>query len=164
MRASNLRPRQRGIPSSWSQTYIRNPDYRQKDKGLPYLDELVIRVDLDIRRGIDDLGKAADLTITVDPENIARGRASGLGVEELRLNGGAMVLFNTLRPPFDDPRARRAVAPALDSEEINERFYAGAGTPAKGRRASSAPPRRSPPSSSRRRRTTRPWRPGCSTR
>lgn len=115
-----------------SQTYVRNPDYWRKDSGLPYLDELVIRVDIDIRRGIDELGSAADLTILVDPENIARGRDRGLHVEELRLNGGAMVLFNTLHPPFDDPRARKAVALALSSKEINDRFYGGAGTPAKG--------------------------------
>ncbi|WP_436788425.1 ABC transporter substrate-binding protein [Yinghuangia sp. YIM S10712] len=114
------------------QTYVRNPDYWQKSQGLPYLDELVIRFDIDVQRGVESLGKTSDLTITIDPENIARGRSQGLGVEELRLNGGAMVLFNTAQPPFDDPRARRAVALALDSGEINEKFYAGAGTPAKG--------------------------------
>ncbi|MGR6999752.1 ABC transporter substrate-binding protein [Yinghuangia aomiensis] len=54
-------------------------------------------------------------------------------------NGGAMVLFNTTTGPFADPRARRAVALALSGSEINDKFYKGAGTPAKGIFSSSSP-------------------------
>ncbi len=121
------------------QVYVRNPDYWQKDKGLPYLDELVIRVDMDVRRGLDSLGKESDMIVTVDPENIVLGRDRGLGVEELRLNGGAMVLFNNKKGPFADPKARKAMALALSGKEINEQFYSGAGTPAKGIFSSTSP-------------------------
>lgn len=121
------------------QVYVRNPDYWQKDQGLPYLDELVIRVDIDVKRSVDGLGKDSDFMVTVDPENIAVGRDRGLGVEELRLNGGAMVLFNNLKGPFADPKARKAMALALSGREINEKFYTSTGTPAKGIFNSSSP-------------------------
>ncbi|WTW97508.1 ABC transporter substrate-binding protein [Streptomycetaceae bacterium NBC_01309] len=121
------------------QVYVRNENYWQKDKGLPYLDQLVIRVDMDVKRGVDSLGKESDLMVTVDPENINLGRDRGLGVEELRLNGGAMVLFNNLQGPFADPRARKAMALALSGREINETFYSGAGIPAKGIFSSTSP-------------------------
>ncbi|NUU23128.1 MAG: ABC transporter substrate-binding protein, partial [Streptomycetaceae bacterium] len=121
------------------QVFVRNPDYWQKNKGLPYLDELVIRADMDVKRGVDSLGKDSDLMITVDPENIGLGRSRGMGVQELQLNGGAMVLFNNAAGPFTDPRARKAVALALSSTEINDKFYSGTGVPAKGLFSSSSP-------------------------
>ncbi|MGW0660397.1 ABC transporter substrate-binding protein [Streptodolium elevatio] len=121
------------------QVYKRNDTYWQKDKGLPYLDQLVIRVDMDVKRGVDSLGKQSDLMVTVDPENIVLGRDRGLGVEELRLNGGAMVLFNNLKGPFADARARKAMALALSGKEINETFYSNAGVPAKGIFSSTSP-------------------------
>ncbi|GAA4971534.1 ABC transporter substrate-binding protein [Yinghuangia aomiensis] len=121
------------------QVYVRNPDYWEKDKGLPYLDELIIKPELDIEHAVKGLGTDADLTVTVDPKNLALARDHGLDVQELRLNGGAMVLFNTATGPFADPRARRAVALALSGSEINDKFYKGAGTPAKGIFSSSSP-------------------------
>jgi peptide/nickel transport system substrate-binding protein len=121
------------------QLFTRNTGYWQAAKGLPYLDELVFRVEIDSRRTVHDLGKTSDLTVLVDPENIALGRGNGLAVTELGLNGGAMVLFNTAKGPFVDVRARRAVALALSSSEINEKFYRGTGTPAKSVFSASTP-------------------------
>lgn len=114
------------------QVFVRNPDYWQKDKGLPYLDELVVTVDSDLTHSIENVNDGSDLTATVDPEAIALGRARGQSVTDLRLNGGAMVVFNTARGPFADPRTRRAVALAMSSSEINEKFFGGAATPAQG--------------------------------
>ncbi|MCF2528564.1 ABC transporter substrate-binding protein [Yinghuangia soli] len=122
-----------------SQRYVRNQNYWQKDKGLPYLDEVVIRVDIDVKRSVDGIGKSSDLMLTVDPENIKAGKDRGLGVEALQLNGGAMVLFNTKVGPFSDVKARRAMVLSLSSAEINERFYNSTGTPAKGIFSSSSP-------------------------
>lgn len=121
------------------QVYVRNPDYWQKNKGLPYLDELVIKFDINVQRGVESLGKGSDLMLTVDPENIVLGENRKFGVEELRLNGGAMMLFNNTVPPFNDPRARKAVAFALSSTEINDKFYSGTGNPAKGLFSSTSP-------------------------
>lgn len=121
------------------QVFVKNPNYWQKDKGLPYLDEIVINVDMDVKRGVESLGKSSDLMVTVDPANIGLGKSKGLGVEELHLNGGAMVLFNNLKGPFTDVRARQAVAYALSGAEINDKFYNGAGTPAKGIFGSTSP-------------------------
>jgi peptide/nickel transport system substrate-binding protein len=114
------------------QVFVRNPDYWQKDKGLPYLDQLIIKPNINVAASVDALGKDSDLMTTVDPENIATSKSRGLGVEELHLNGGAMVMFNCAAGPFQDVRARKAVALALSGTEINDKFYGGQGVPAKG--------------------------------
>lgn len=121
------------------QVFVRNPQYWQRGRGLPYLEQLVMRVDADLPRSARELGKVSDFTISVDPENIRRTGDRGLGVVEIALNGGAMVLFNLAHGPFRDVRARRAVALALDSDTINDTFYSGSGKPANGIFSASSP-------------------------
>ncbi|WP_439676709.1 ABC transporter substrate-binding protein [Embleya sp. MST-111070] len=109
----------------------RNPQYWQHDR--PYLDEVVFRVDKDAESGNKTIrAKRADLTLSTDPQSIAQARADGLVVEDARLNGGLMVAFNVRKGPFQDPNARRAVALALSSTEINRRFYGGRDDSARG--------------------------------
>ncbi|MGC0416761.1 ABC transporter substrate-binding protein [Embleya sp. AB8] len=109
----------------------RNPQYWQHNR--PYLDEVVFRVDKDVENADKTIrAKHADLTLTTDPQTLAQARADGLAAEDSRLNGGTMVAFNVRKGPFADPNARRAVTLALSSTEINRRFYAGRGDPARG--------------------------------
>ncbi|MGR7002052.1 ABC transporter substrate-binding protein [Yinghuangia aomiensis] len=39
------------------------------------------------------------------------------------------MVFNASRPPFDDPRARKAVALALDPNDINKIAFTNQGVP-----------------------------------
>ncbi|NUU21194.1 MAG: ABC transporter substrate-binding protein [Streptomycetaceae bacterium] len=129
-------------------TFERNPDYWQRDKGLPYLDSVTFKVNVDTPSGsriIDEGG--ADLTVSTDALLINDARQRGLSVGEIPLNGGLMVAFN-MRPeqdkkkpprPFANPDLRRAVVLSLSTAEIDRRFYNSAGAPAKGIFDSSSP-------------------------
>lgn len=121
------------------QVFVRNPDYWQKENGLPYLDQVEIRVDVDIRGSVDKVGSDLGLTVVVDPNDIARARTRGIATEELRLSGGSMVMFNNAVGAFSDVRARRAFAYALSGAEINQQYFNGTGTPAKGIFATNSP-------------------------
>jgi peptide/nickel transport system substrate-binding protein len=122
------------------QTYVRNPDYWQKDKGLPHLDKLTIAVDTNIEHSVQEIEKGnTDLTVAVDPLAVAQAKDKKLGIQRIGLNGGQMVMFNTAFGPFKDPQARRAVVYALSGKDINDKFFAGAGTPAKGIFAAASP-------------------------
>jgi peptide/nickel transport system substrate-binding protein len=122
------------------QTFVRNPDYWQKDKGLPHLDKLTINVDTNVDHSIQEVEKGGiDLTVAVDPLAAAQAEDKKLGVQRISLNGGQMIIFNTLVAPFKDLQARRAVVYALSGKEINDKFFAGEGTPAKGIFAAASP-------------------------
>ncbi|MET7299392.1 ABC transporter substrate-binding protein [Embleya sp. NPDC005575] len=122
------------------QTYTRNPDYWQLDKGLPHLDNLTITVDTDVNHSVGavDDGKT-DLTVAVDPLAVAQAEEKKLGVTRIGLNGGQMVVFNLNVAPFKDLRARRAFVYAFNGIDINQKFFGGKGTPAKGIFAASSP-------------------------
>lgn len=122
------------------QTYTRNPDYWQLDKGLPHLDNLTITVDTDVNHSVTsvDEGKT-DLTVAVDPLAAAQAEEKKLGVTRIGLNGGQMVVFNLGVAPFKDLRARRAFVYAFNGIDINQKFFGGKGTPAKGIFAASSP-------------------------
>ncbi|MGC0416760.1 ABC transporter substrate-binding protein [Embleya sp. AB8] len=122
------------------QTYTRNPDYWQREKGLPHLDNLTITVDTDVNHSITavDQGKT-DLTVAVDPLATAQAEDKKLGVQRISLNGGQMVVFNMNVAPFKDLRARRAFVFAFSGAELNQKFFGGKGTPAKGIFAASSP-------------------------
>ena len=59
-------------------------------------------------------------------------RRAALAVIDYPLLMTYSVAFNTRRPPFDDPAVRRAVALAIDRQEIVDGYLYGFGTPAYG--------------------------------
>ncbi|MGA4545751.1 ABC transporter substrate-binding protein [Uniformispora flossi] len=114
------------------QTLKRNPKYWQgPDK--PYLDQVVFKTTPDLLQGMNAVaGGQADLTVSVDPGIIAQAKDHGLAATSLDLHGGQMLAFNNAKPPFDDPRARRAVSLAIDPAELNKLIYDGKATVAHG--------------------------------
>lgn len=115
------------------QVFARNPDYWQRDKGLPRFERITMIVDRDPANVVDAVAdRRVDATVTFDATTAADAAERKLGTERIDLDGGSMLIFNTAAAPFNDVRLRRAVAFALDPAEIDQRFYEGKGTTANG--------------------------------
>ncbi|MEU8139360.1 ABC transporter substrate-binding protein [Streptodolium elevatio] len=100
------------------QVFARNPNYWQKDKGLPKLDGFTVKNVPDIQQQLNSVKSGqADIFTSSDPALLDRG-AKDANASVLKVDGGQYFMFNFARAPFDDPRARRAVSLALDSAEI----------------------------------------------
>jgi len=112
-----------------SLTLRKNPRYWQP--GRPYLDEIDVRIGGE--NAVDAIAAdRIDLAGISDPSLAETAADKHLGLVRPNLNGGLMLVFNTRRPPFDDPAARRAVVDSLDADEMNRLLHDGAGTPARG--------------------------------
>ncbi|WP_280401542.1 ABC transporter substrate-binding protein [Nocardia carnea] len=103
---------------------VRNPGYWDAPK--PYLDAITLRSNGDTRQRINTLiSDGADLVIETNPASLAEARAAGFPTDTVPLHGGQNLTMNTRRPPFDDVRARRAVAAAIDFDAIDVAIYQG---------------------------------------
>lgn len=110
-------------------TLARNPSYF--DQGKPLLETLTFKVIADPAQRINAVasGQAQAAVPGSDLSFIARAEGSGLRVAKAPAGGGPMLIFNTARPPFDDPRARKAVALALDTKELAQVVDPGSSPP-----------------------------------
>ncbi|WP_436776519.1 ABC transporter substrate-binding protein [Yinghuangia sp. YIM S09857] len=130
------------VLKSWTrgseQVYARNPDYWQKDRGLPRLDGFTVKNVPDGEQQLNTLRTGgAEIAAVSDPSVFER--ADGpLTSLALRLDGGQHMLFNTTRAPFDDVRARRAISLALDPGDLSKAL-SNAYLPAKGLFAEDSP-------------------------
>ncbi|WTW99256.1 ABC transporter substrate-binding protein [Streptomycetaceae bacterium NBC_01309] len=114
-----------------TQTYVKNENYWQKDKGLPKIPKITFKNVPDIRQQLDTVrAGGADLMPSSDQATLAEA-AKTLAVDENRYIGGQYVQFNLRKAPFDDPRARRAIALALDPADLSKTLDNGY-VPAKG--------------------------------
>ena len=114
--------------------FVKNSDYFEA--GLPFLDELVIRVIRD-----DNTRLAVFLTGGVDTYRISPSgwrqlsETPGGMVDSLlsRQGGSGVVLtMNVSRPPFDDVQVRRAVFQAIDPWNYVRTVWGGQGFPSLG--------------------------------
>jgi len=113
------------------QTFARNPSYWQQ--GKPYLDTLTFKSIPDSRQVEKTvISGEADLSVSSNGQAEARMRKQGLSVSTMSQYGAEMIVFNQSKPPFDDVRARRAVALALDMDMLNKVAFEGDGHPANG--------------------------------
>ncbi|UGQ14208.1 ABC transporter substrate-binding protein [Yinghuangia sp. ASG 101] len=107
---------------SWTkgekQVFVRNPDYWQ-GPDLPLLDSLVFRVETQqpVAPVIDG---SADVNFQSALRDLQQARSAGLELTPSVNTGGVLLGFNSAEPPFDDARARRAVALALDPKALAE--------------------------------------------
>ncbi len=112
----------------------KNPRYWQK--GLPYLDEIELRVIPDISaRGLALQAGEVDLVVNLSTVDVARFRANpSLGVSVLSKDSADQWygVINNLRPPLDDPRVRLAMNYALDKAAIGKAVYGDGATVAEG--------------------------------
>ncbi|MBL7498685.1 ABC transporter substrate-binding protein [Frankia sp. CNm7] len=109
-------------------TLRRNPTYWNAP--APNLDELTFVVNTDEQQRYNAfVAGQTDLMLTQTAETIERANAAGTVVDLHELNGGDALLFNNDRAPFDDVRARQAVAAALSRERLDQVVFGGKGLP-----------------------------------
>ncbi|WP_450104066.1 ABC transporter substrate-binding protein [Rhodococcus triatomae] len=104
----------------------RNPGYWDAPK--PYLDRITLQAVPDASQRLNAVATgAADLASESNAGNIGKAEMQGLQFEVVPTGGGQMIAMNHRRAPFDDPRARRAVQLALDTDALNTVVYNGEG-------------------------------------
>lgn len=109
------------------------PGYWQKDENgiqLPYLDKLTVVPIADAGQRVSAL-QTGDIDIfqTADSSTIQQSEDKGFAAQRVSGSSSTILLMNTSKPPFDDVRARQAVAYATDKELINDRAYSGVREP-----------------------------------
>jgi peptide/nickel transport system substrate-binding protein len=118
-------------------TLERNPDYAWAppmvaNPGAPYLDEVVFKVVPDAATQLTALRAGeVDIIFLNQPDHITRLRSDdSVALVPVSLNSLAYMGFNTVKPPFDNPLVRQALAHAIDKEAIVMAAVGGEGTPA----------------------------------
>ncbi|MDP1820720.1 MAG: ABC transporter substrate-binding protein [Acidimicrobiales bacterium] len=97
---------------------------------LPYLDKLTIVPIPDSGQRVAALETGEiDIFQTADSGTIAQSEEAGFAAQKISGSSSTVVLFNNAKPPFDDVRARQAVAYAVNKDVLNERLYSGVREP-----------------------------------
>ncbi|RBM16202.1 ABC transporter substrate-binding protein [Prauserella sp. PE36] len=106
---------------------VKNPKYWDAPK--PYLDRITLRSINDSTQRINTLTSGgADVAVDTNWATMATARDAGFAVDTMPLNGGQYLAMNARRAPFDDVRARQAVAAALDLRAMDTTVYNGKGS------------------------------------
>lgn len=104
----------------------KNPAYW--DAPRPYLDSITIQAVPDTNQRVNAMTTGgADFATEASWASIAKIESAGLQAETLETGGGQFIGMNVRKAPFDDVRARRALALAVDREAIDAAVYNGAG-------------------------------------
>jgi ABC-type transport system substrate-binding protein len=110
-----------------------NPDYWGVDENgiqLPYLEKLTVVPIPDSGQRVAALETGEiDIFQTADSATVAQSEDAGFAAQKISGSSSTILLFNISKPPFDDVRARQAVAYAIDKDLINERAYNGVREP-----------------------------------
>ncbi|MGW0246250.1 ABC transporter substrate-binding protein [Nocardia goodfellowii] len=105
---------------------VKNPGYWDAPK--PHLDAITLRVNGETAPRINTLiSGGADVVIETNWASLARAKDAGFPTYTVPLHGGQSLTMNTRRAPFDDVRARQAVAAAINLGDIDLAVYNGAG-------------------------------------
>jgi peptide/nickel transport system substrate-binding protein len=109
-----------------SLSLVKNPNYY----GKTYFDAINIAFIADESQRLATLRSGgADLIKTTDPSTANQGKLAGFNVTNLNTAGGQAIMFNTSKAPFNDVRARRAVAYAVDNKALNAAVFQGSADP-----------------------------------
>jgi peptide/nickel transport system substrate-binding protein len=105
---------------------VRNPRYWDAPK--PYLDRIELRATSDTMQRLSSLTSGgADVVVDTSWKSIDKARKAGFPTQVMPLSGGQALTMNTRKPPFDDLRARQALAAALDLKATDLSVYSGKG-------------------------------------
>jgi peptide/nickel transport system substrate-binding protein len=103
----------------------RNPKYKGKTRA----DEIVTKYIPDVTQQINTLTTGGgDFFLAGDLQAVATAKQQpNVGDVNVPSNGGFNIFFNLTKPPFDDIRARQAIAYAFDAKAMNDAVNGGAG-------------------------------------
>ncbi|GLY38868.1 ABC transporter substrate-binding protein [Amycolatopsis sp. NBRC 101858] len=105
---------------------VKNPKYWDAPK--PYLDHLTLRPSVDAAQRVNTVtNNDADAAIESNWQNLKKANEAGLQTIMQPLSGGNYIAMNMRRAPFDDNRARAALAAAINPQALNESAFDGAG-------------------------------------
>ena len=109
------------------------PDYWKTDENdiqLPYLEKLTVKPIPDSGQRVAAL-EAGDIDIfqTADSGTIKTAEDKGFTAQKISGSSSTILMMNNAKPPFDDVKARQAVAYAINKDIINERAYSGVRVP-----------------------------------
>jgi len=112
---------------------VKNPNYWGEDENgiqLPYLDKFTVVPIADAGQRVTALETGEiDMFQTAASDTVKQAEDRGFTAQKISGSSSTIILFNTAKPPFDDVRARQAVAYAIDKDLINERAYDGVRVP-----------------------------------
>jgi peptide/nickel transport system substrate-binding protein len=104
----------------------KNKSYWRTDR--PYLDEILLRVTPDPASRVSAFrAKQLDLELMEDQDVQEFKKDRSVVVQETAQGSWYSVRYNTTRPPFNDPRVRKAVDLMIDREDIIALVAGGAG-------------------------------------
>lgn len=105
---------------------LRNDDYALD---AAHLDGIDVQFVADTNQRLNALATgAADITMIDNWGITARAEEAGLQVVEMPISGGQLLAMNQTAAPFDDIRARQAIAHGLNLEAFNQIINEGQGT------------------------------------
>ena len=124
---SQYTPGDRVVLTKWDKYW------RKDDNGvqLPYLDKITFIPIPDTGQRLAAL-EAGDIDIfqTADSGTVAQAEKDGYNTQKISGSSSTIILMNESKPPFDDVRAREALAKVINRDVLNERVYSGVRTPA----------------------------------
>ena len=93
---------------------------------LPYLDKLTVIPIPDPSQQLNAL-KTGDVQMFGTPQSniVKQAEDDGFAAQRVSGSGSTMIMLNNSKPPFNDVKARQALAYAIDKSVINERVYDG---------------------------------------
>ncbi|EFC84749.1 ABC transporter substrate-binding protein [Parafrankia sp. EUN1f] len=101
---------------------------RYHDAPRPYLDTITVRTSNDASQRYNTLvSGGADVVIETNADSLDKAADAGYTTDVTPLNGGLFLAMNMRKAPFDDLRARQAIAAAIDMDTLNLAVYNGAG-------------------------------------
>ncbi len=113
-------------------TLVRNPDYFGAPR--PYLDRVVYRILPDPASGVEQLlAGVVDFWDKIDPSQMARLESRPeVTLHRYPDNFYGYLMWNCVRPPFDDPGVRLALTLGINRRRLAEDLLHGAGQVASG--------------------------------